>query len=106
MMGIFMPRTTSNHRYNPFMSAALLSEDTAPEAEQVQVDLWRSMSPLQKARLASDLSRGVRELTLVGIRARHPGIGSEEQFLRLAQMTLGTAMTRRVYPNAEELVGA
>jgi hypothetical protein len=87
------------------MSRVLLSQDTAPEAEQIQVDLWRSMSPLQKARLASDLSRSVRELTLAGIRARHPGIGPEEQFLRLAQVTLGAAMTRQVYPRAEELLG-
>jgi len=88
------------------MPKALLSQDTAPEAEQIQVDLWRSMSPLQKARLASDLSRGVRELTLAGIRARHPGIGPEEQFLRLAQVTLGAAMTQLAYPDAQELVGA
>jgi len=92
-------------RYNPSMPKALLSHDTTPEAEQLQVKLWRAMSPLDKAQLAADLSRGVRELALVGIRARHPGIGSREQMIRLAQMTLGTASTLRLYPDAEELLG-
>ena len=87
------------------MQEALLSKDTAPEIELMQVNLWRSMSPLEKAQLTGDLSRGVCELTLIGIRSRHPGIGSRAQLIRLAQMTLGTALSLRIYPDAEELLG-
>ena len=92
-------------RYNRFMPKALLSKDTTPEAELMQVNHWRSMSPLEKAQLTADLSRGVRELTLIGIRARHPGVSSREQLIRLAQLTLGMASTLRIYPDAEALLG-
>ena len=83
---------------------ALLSKDTTPEVELKQVDLWRSMSPLEKARLTVDLSRSVCELALAGIRARHPGAGSREQLIRLAEVTLGPTATLRIYPDAVDLL--
>lgn len=87
------------------MTGTRLSQDTAPEAERMQVELWRSMTPLEKARLTGDLSRGAQELALAGIRSRHPHAGAREQFLRLAQLILGGPLTRRVYPDADELLG-
>jgi hypothetical protein len=39
---------------------ALLASDTSPEAERMQVALWRAMSPLEKARAVGRVSHAVR----------------------------------------------
>jgi hypothetical protein len=38
---------------------ALLASDTSPEAERAQVELWRRMSPLEKMRAVTEISRAV-----------------------------------------------
>jgi len=61
------------------------------------------MSPLDKARVVSDLSRTVRELSLAGIRQRHPSASERECQLRFAVLTLGRELACRVYPEAAAL---
>jgi len=78
-------------------------QDTSPEAERVQIDLWRRMSPADKARAVSEISRMVQELSLAGIRQRHPGASDQECLLRLARLKLGAALASRVYPEAARL---
>ena len=87
------------------MLKAVLSRDTAPEAECLQVEIWRRMSPLQKAQLTSAVTRRARDLALAGIRSRHPDASSRELEIRLAQMTLGADLARRVYSDATEFLG-
>jgi hypothetical protein len=84
---------------------AVLSRDTSREAERVQVALWRAMSPLEKAEIVTALSRAVQELSLVGIRRRHPEASERECFLRLAELKLGRELTLEVYPEARALLG-
>ncbi len=86
------------------MSRSVLTRDTAREAEQVQVRIWRSMSPLEKAQLTSAVTRGANELALAGIRSRYPDATSRELKIRMARLTLGAEWTRRIYPNALELL--
>lgn len=43
---------------------AILSDDTAPEAERQQIELWRRMHPGDKAHLMAAASRSVRTLAL------------------------------------------
>jgi hypothetical protein len=74
--------------------------DTSPEAMRVQLDLWRSMSPAEKATVVSGVSIAVRQLALAGIQARHPGASNRECMLRLALMTLGRELACKVYPDA------
>ena len=58
--------------YNPAMSKAVLALDTTAEAEGIQVEIWRSMSPLEKVQLTSAVTCSARKLALAGLRSRHP----------------------------------
>jgi hypothetical protein len=83
----------------------LLSSDTTRAAERVQVELWRRMSPMDKARAVSGISRAVQKLSLLGIRQRHPGASERECALRLAMLKLGRDLTYEAYPEARALLG-
>ena len=82
---------------------AVLSADTTADMEQRQVDAWRRLSPVERLRLVSDTTRAVTELSLAGIRRRHPQASERECFLRLAAIMLGVDTTRRIYPDAADL---
>ena len=82
----------------------MLSRDTSPEAERLQIGLWRQMSPLEKARVVDSLSRATQELALAGIRSRHPNASVNECLLRLAVLKLGPQLAVRVYPEVAELI--
>ncbi len=86
-------------------ATALLNADTAPEVQDIQVELWRKMSPLEKARAVRQVSRSVRELSLAGIRQRYPTASERECLLRYAQLTLGPRLAARAYPEADKLSG-
>lgn len=81
------------------MKRPLLSRDTSAEAERVQIALWRAMSPLEKARAVSAASRAVQQLSLAGIRHRHPRATDDECWLFLATYKLGAPLARRAYRN-------
>ena len=82
---------------------AVLSADTSREAEDIQIELWRRMSTVDKARAITGASRAAQELSLVGIRLRHPDATERECHLRLAVLKLGRSLAYRVYPDAAEL---
>ena len=82
---------------------AVLATDTTAEIEQRQVDSWRRLSVPDRMRLVSDTTRAVMNLSLAGIRRRHPDASERECFLRLAAILLGVDTARRVYPEAAEL---
>ena len=84
---------------------AVLSSDTSLAAECAQVELWRKMSPLEKARTVTEISRAVQELSLAGIRLRHPEASERECLLRLAIIKLGRQLACEVYPEAALLSG-
>jgi len=85
---------------------AVLSLETSIDAERLQVRLWRRMSPLEKARAASEISSAALELSLPGIRRRHPGASDHECRLRLALITLGRERALQVYPEIANLPGS
>ena len=82
-----------------------MSADTSREAEAIQIELWRRMSSVDKALAVSNASRAAQELSLVGIRLRHPGASERECRLRLAVLKLGPELALRVYPEAAALSG-
>jgi hypothetical protein len=82
---------------------AVLARDTTHDFEQRQVDRWRRLSPRERLRLVSDTTRAVMEMSLAGIRRRHPEAAERECFLRLAAILLGVDTARRVYTEAGEL---
>jgi hypothetical protein len=83
----------------------MLSRDTSPDAERIQIELWRAMSPLRKLGLVGAISRNVQQLSLTGIRERHPDATEDECLLRLAVLKLGSDLARRAYPGVAELTG-
>ena len=82
----------------------VLAADTSPAAERLQVELWRRMSSVDKARLVDDLTRTADELALAGIRMRHPRASERECRLRLAVLKLGPDLAVRAYPEAAPLI--
>lgn len=87
------------------MNGAKLSRDTTRQAEDMQVELWRGMSPLSKVQAVSALTRSVLQLSLAGIRQRFPGATDSECKLRLARLTLGPRLAERVYPESSKMSG-
>jgi hypothetical protein len=63
---------------------AVLSADTTADIEQRQVDAWRRLPSVERLQLVSDTTRAVMDLSLAGIRRRHPQASERECFLRLA----------------------
>ena len=83
--------------------SAVLSLDTSAAIEQRQVEAWRRMSPAEKLQLVSEATQAVIELSLTGIRRRHPAASDRECFLRFASIVLGGDVARTVYPDAAHL---
>jgi hypothetical protein len=78
-------------------SRRTLSRDTTPEAEAVQIEIYRRMSPGRKLALVEEANRTARALALAGLRQRHPDAGPEELFRRLMDLTLGEELAAEVY---------
>lgn len=74
-----------------------LSVDTTPEAEAVQIDIYRRMTAQRKLEIVEEENRTARELALAGLRQRHPTAGPEELFRRLMDLLLGEELAARVY---------
>lgn len=103
-------RGDARESYNDRVSAragvtrsAVLSLDTSAAIERRQVEAWRRMLPAEKLQLVSDATQAVIDLSLAGIRRRHPGASDRECFLRFACIVLGLDVARAVYPDLAEL---
>ena len=83
---------------------AMLSADTSSAMERLQIDLWRRMTPLDKARAVRQLTRATQALALAGIRQRHPHASERECRLRLAVLKLGPRLAVLVEPDAAEFI--
>jgi len=79
--------------------------DTSPEAERVLIAGLRGMSPAQRLRLANDMTRTCRALSLAGLRIRYPGAAEAEIRRRLAALWLDRDSVRRVYGWDPEVEG-
>jgi hypothetical protein len=65
------------------------SPDTAPEAARRQLEIWREMTPQERATLANQLSIDVSRLAIAGIAAQLPGSGPAEVRHELARRRYG-----------------
>jgi len=73
------------------------SSDTSIEAELVLFDTWRSWTPQQKIECMVRLWETAREISLAGLRLRHPDATPGELELREAALRLGPELARAVY---------
>jgi hypothetical protein len=74
--------------------------DTSPEMWKVYVDLYRKMPIAEKVRKTFEWSASIRNLSEVGMRRRYPDADDREIFLRMARMTFGGELFRKVYGDA------
>ena len=81
----------------------ILTRDTSRDAEQRQVEVWRTMSTVDRLALVNGASRAARMLAEAGLRERYPHAGDRELVARLARLTLGEALAIKVYPELAHL---
>lgn len=81
--------------YTNFMS--ILSSDTHPKMEALQIKLWRQASPTQKMQMLAQLNASARMLALAGLRSQYPQISEAELHFKLAGLILGDELARKVY---------
>jgi len=87
-------------RYDSRMSAEPVpprhqAPDTDPWVERMMFDHWRGLEPLEKAELVSDLCRSLFELSLAGLRSRHPEATEHELEHMAARLRLGDELYER-----------
>ena len=88
-------QTTNNTRRLP--SWREMNWDTAPEAEAVLFKLWREAPAWRKLEMMEGLNRTMRQLSLAGLRQRHPNASADELRQRLAALVLGEELAVRIY---------
>ena len=71
--------------------------DTSPDAAEVQLRIYRAMSPARKIALVEDANRTARRLALAGIELRFPHVSESERFRLLMDLILGKELAARVY---------
>jgi hypothetical protein len=79
-----------------------LSPDTDPEAERVQLAIYRDMPAWRKFEIVGEEIRLSRQLALAGLRARHPDASPEELHRRFLGLWLGEELATTIWgPLAE-----
>jgi predicted component of type VI protein secretion system len=76
---------------------SVLSSDTDPKMEALQIQFWRQASPTRKMRALAQLNASARMLALAGLRTRYPQASEDELHRRLASLLLGEELARKVY---------
>ena len=76
---------------------SVLSSDTHPKMEALQIQLWRQASPTRKMYMLAQLNASVRIVALAGLRSRYPNANEIELRRRLADLLLGEELARKVY---------
>jgi hypothetical protein len=76
---------------------SMLSRDTSPEAEAVQIALLRQAPVWKRLRAAAEMSIAVKQLARVGIESRHPGASEREIRRLLADVLLGPELAAKAY---------
>jgi len=71
--------------------------DTTPEAWAKQFELYRRMSPAEKAAGVRAITRTVNALALAGLRQQYPAASDGELMLRLAVRRLGEDVVAKAY---------
>lgn len=79
------------------------ARDTSVEADAVQIDAYRRMTPGARLRVALELTELSRRLVSAGVRRRHPEYSDEEVRLAAIRLWLGEALYRQAYPGCAEL---
>lgn len=66
-----------------------MSSDTSPEAEAIQLETFRRMTPAQRLKLALEMCDSMRNVALAGLRARRPDLNEHELLRELMREMYG-----------------
>ena len=69
-----------------------MPSDTSPEAAAIQQEIFRLMTPEQRLKMALDLSEEMRNISLAGLRGRHPELTEEELISELVRDWYGIVL--------------
>lgn len=72
-------------------------DDTSVAAQAVQDTLWRRASGSEKLLQVARLSRMVQQLSLTGLRQRHPDDSEQQLWYRFAELRLGPELASQAY---------
>ncbi|MFN0159047.1 MAG: hypothetical protein ACKVRP_13370 [Bacteroidota bacterium] len=78
--------------------------DTTPEAEHIQREILRKMSPEEKMQLTFDLIEFSGSLNAVGVRMRHPEYTDDEVRLAVIRLRLGDELFCKAYPAHKHVI--
>ena len=78
--------------------------DTSLEAERVQIEVFRKMTPERRLQIAAELTQLVRKSLAEGVRMRHPNYSQEQVHLAVIRLTLPEKLFLKVYPQAKEIL--
>lgn len=76
---------------------SVLSSDTHPKMETLQIEFWRKATPTRKMHMLAQLNASARTVALAGLRSRYPQATERELRRRLAGLLLGEDLARKAY---------
>ena len=78
--------------------------DTTPYAEEMQLEIFRRMTPEKRLEAAVNLAQTSRALLKEGVRRRHPEYGEEQVRLGVIRLVLGEDLFLSAYAKAKDTV--
>jgi hypothetical protein len=79
---------------------SVLSSDTHPKIEQMQIEVIRRMPSWKKFSIVDGLNETVKTLAITGLKQRNPNATPEQIHRMLAELMLGQELARKVYDHA------
>jgi len=79
---------------------SVLSSDTHPKMEQMQIELIRRMPSWRKFSVVDGLNETVKLMAIAGIKQRNPNATPKQVHRFLAELILGKELARKVYDHA------
>lgn len=76
--------------------------DTSDEAERLQLEIFRRMSPTERIQKVRRLSSNLRQMARDAIRRRHPDCNKQEQRLKFIELTYGQELADAVREHTRE----
>jgi len=77
---------------------AAIPFDTSPDAHAVQRDIYLKLGGTGRAAIAFQLTEMTRNLSMAGIRRRHPAYTEDDVRMAWARLTLGDDLYRAAWP--------
>jgi len=67
-----------------------------PDADQIQIEALRRLTPIQRFHKACALSSEIRRMAFNAIRRRHPGLDGDELGLRFIELAYGQKLADEI----------